>query len=216
MTRALPLLLALTAITAGGGQALAADTGREVSPPYGYVAYCLRVKADCMGGTDAPQTVAMTAARWSELNAVNDFVNALPQVEDIDRYGVTEYWAVADDKGGDCEDLALRKRAELISRGWPASALLMTVVREWSGDGHAVLTVVTDQGELILDNKARTILHREEAPYVFLKRQSAYRPWVWLDMESPSPIAINYPPVDTTPPFISAVEKARNNVGGIR
>ena len=31
--------------------------------------------------------------------------------------------------------------------GWPRSALLMTIVHEANGDGHAVLTVKTDKGE---------------------------------------------------------------------
>ena len=37
--------------------------------------------------------------------------------------------------------------------GWPRQALLITVVRDKKGDGHAVLTVKTDKGEFILDNQ---------------------------------------------------------------
>ena len=37
--------------------------------------------------------------------------------------------------------------------GWPRAALLVTVVREKNGNGHAVLTVKTDKGEFILDNQ---------------------------------------------------------------
>ena len=40
-----------------------------------------------------------------------------------------------------------------MARGWPASSLLMTVVRDEKGEGHAVLTARTVQGDFILDNK---------------------------------------------------------------
>ena len=41
----------------------------------------------------------------------------------------------------------------LIQAGWPREALLITVVRDKKGEGHAVLTVKTDKGEFILDNQ---------------------------------------------------------------
>jgi predicted transglutaminase-like cysteine proteinase len=46
----------------------------------------------------------------------------------------------------------LMKRQALARLGWPPSALLVTVVRDRRGQGHAILTVRTDQGDLILDN----------------------------------------------------------------
>ena len=47
----------------------------------------------------------------------------------------------------------LLKRRMLMQAGWPREALLITVVRDKKGDGHAVLTVKTDKGEFILDNQ---------------------------------------------------------------
>ena len=72
---------------------------------------------------------------------------------DMDHWGVVERWNYPDDGYGDCEDYALLKRRMLIEAGWPREALLMTVVRDKRGDGHAVLTVKTDKGEFILDNQ---------------------------------------------------------------
>jgi predicted transglutaminase-like cysteine proteinase len=66
-------------------------------------------------------------------------------------YGQAEYWTILTTKG-DC-GLALLKRKRLMARGWPATALLMTVVRDEKGEGHAVLTARTLQGDFILDNK---------------------------------------------------------------
>jgi predicted transglutaminase-like cysteine proteinase len=49
----------------------------------------------------------------------------------------------------------LLKRKMLIDAGWPREALLITVVRDKKGEGHAVLTVKTDKGEFVLDNRMR-------------------------------------------------------------
>jgi hypothetical protein len=42
--------------------------------------------------------------------------------------------------------------------GWPREALLITLVRDRKDESHAVLTVKTDRGELILDNQAEHVL----------------------------------------------------------
>ena len=44
------------------------------------------------------------------------------------------------------------ERRDLIEKGWPVGALLITVVRQRNGEGHAVLTVETDRGDLVLDS----------------------------------------------------------------
>ena len=46
----------------------------------------------------------------------------------------------------------------LMEAGWPREALLITVVRDKKGEGHAVLTVKTDKGEFILDNQEDRVL----------------------------------------------------------
>jgi predicted transglutaminase-like cysteine proteinase len=68
----------------------------------------------------------------------------------------------------------------LIQAGWPRQALLITVVRDNRGDGHAVLTVKTDKGEFILDNQNEEILLWSETSYRFVKRQSQTDPNVWV------------------------------------
>ena len=47
----------------------------------------------------------------------------------------------------------LEKQRVLQKRGWPKSALLITVVKDTNNAGHAVLTVRTDQGDIILREK---------------------------------------------------------------
>ncbi len=186
-------------------------TAQQVMPPSGFIGFCLRNRKDCEGGTDSPVIPELTAARWSELNAVNDYVNRLPQVSDQDRYGKPEYWAYADAQGGDCEDFALEKRRLLIEKGWPVEALLLTTVCEWNGAGHAVLVIETDRGEYVLDNKNWAIVAWKDAPYTWNKRQSRERPYIWVNIDphtfrTAAPMKL--PPLGSPVPFITADETA--------
>ena len=101
--------------------------------------------------------------------------------------GVVEKWTYPDDGYGDCEDYVLLKRRMLMEAGWPREALLITVVREKNGDGHAVLTVKTDRGELILDNQNADIVLWSASGYRFVKRQSQSDPNVWVSLGDPRP-----------------------------
>jgi predicted transglutaminase-like cysteine proteinase len=101
----------------------------------------------------------------------------------MQHYGIADFWTLPTDGKGDCEDYALLKRHELIQRGWPSSALLMTVVTDETGKGHAVLTARTSAGDFILDNKADEIRAWNKTPYRFLLRQSYLNPRVWMDLD---------------------------------
>jgi len=88
---------------------------------------------------------------------------------------------------GDCEDYVLQKRKMLVDAGWPREALLITVVRDKRGDGHAVLTVKSDKGEFILDNQNEEIVLWTETGYRFVKRQSQYDVNVWVSLGDQRP-----------------------------
>jgi predicted transglutaminase-like cysteine proteinase len=83
----------------------------------------------------------------------------------------------------------LLKRRMLMQAGWPRQALLITVVRDKQGDGHAVLTVKTDKGEFILDNQTEEVLLWSETEYRFVKRQSQIDPNLWIALGDPRPAA---------------------------
>jgi predicted transglutaminase-like cysteine proteinase len=106
-------------------------------------------------------------------------------VTDLDLYGKVEVWTYPSGKG-DCEDYVLLKRRMLIERGWPESTLLITVVRDENNEGHAVLTVRTDIGDLVLDNKRQQIVRWIDTPYTFVKQQSERNPLVWSSLMPPS------------------------------
>jgi predicted transglutaminase-like cysteine proteinase len=100
---------------------------------------------------------------------------------------VVERWSYPDDGYGDCEDYVLLKRRILIQSGWPREALLVAVVRDKDGDGHAVLTVTTDKGDYVLDNQTEKILLWSETGYRFVKRQSQSNPNVWVSLDDLRP-----------------------------
>jgi hypothetical protein len=104
---------------------------------------------------------------------------------DLEHWGVVERWNYPDDGYGDCEDYVLAKRRLLIQAGWPREALLVTVVRDKRGDGHAVLTVKTDKGEFVLDNQNDQILLWSDTGYHFVKRQSQTDQNVWGSLGEP-------------------------------
>ena len=120
---------------------------------------------------------------WKDLVRINKWVNdSVKPMTDMDHWGVIERWSYPDDGYGDCEDYVVRKRRMLMQAGWPRQALLITVVRDLKGEGHAVLTVKTDKGEFILDNQEDQILLWSETSYQFVKRQSQADQNVWVSL----------------------------------
>ena len=87
----------------------------------------------------------------------NKYVNdRVAWTSDDALYGKAERWTLPLDRG-DCEDIVLLKRKMLAKLGWPQGSLLITTVEEPgpAKGRHAVLTVRSDRGEMILDNQTR-------------------------------------------------------------
>ena len=156
----------------------------QALPPYGFVQFCEVLPAECAAGPTEEGRVRPTPEALSELDEVNRTVNRTIQpATDLELYGVSERWTLPTIKG-DCEDYALLKRSILLRRGWPTSALLMTVVRDEMGEGHAVLTARTAQGDFILDNKVEEVKLWYNTPYDFVMRQSYLNPKVWMALDA--------------------------------
>ncbi len=150
--------------------------------PIGYYEYCQRYAERCER-TAQGSSVNLTPNRWKQLVSVNSEVNTsiIPRT-DPEIFGVEERW-VYPDGVGDCEDYALLKRKILNEQaGIPLGALSMTVGRDANGGGHAVLAVITDMGDFILDNVEPRVLPWQEAEIQFLKRQSSTDPNVWVSL----------------------------------
>jgi len=155
--------------------------GDTVRPPIGWVEFCIEYDPECKTKPSAARDVVLSTQAWKDLQRINLWVNTnVKPMTDMDHWGVVERWNYPDDGYGDCEDYVLQKRKMLMQAGWPREALLITVVRDKHGDGHAVLTVRTDKGEYILDNQTDNILLWADTGYRFVKRQSQSDPNVWI------------------------------------
>lgn len=156
--------------------------GGTTSIPVGHAEFCKTHAAECGANAHPIAYVGLTEGLWQQLLTVNADVNqAVVPVTDEALYQVSEFWTYPNGYG-DCEDYALAKRRDLINAGWPASTLLMTVVKQANGEGHAVLMVRTDRGDLVLDNQVGTVDLWSNTPYKFIKRQSQANAGQWVDM----------------------------------
>ena len=157
-------------------------TGRT-SQPIGHYEFCARYADECNVRTRTEARVHLTPKLWNQLVSVNATVNrTIEPATDEAIFDRPEVWAYPG-KRGDCEDYVLQKRRELIAEGWPVGALLITVVRKRNGEGHAVLTVLTDRGDFILDNLEARVALWSETGYRFVKRQSEFNSGRWTAVD---------------------------------
>jgi predicted transglutaminase-like cysteine proteinase len=181
-------LTLLAAPLAAQQRPLFISVGGVTHAPIGWVEFCVEYDPECKTRPSIPRDVVLSAEAWQDLQRVNLWVNThVKPMTDMDHWGVVERWNYPDDGYGDCEDYVLAKRKMLTQEGWPRAALLITVVRDRNGDGHAVLTVKTDKGEFILDNQSNDILLWSETGYRFVKRQSQSDPNVWIALGDTAP-----------------------------
>lgn len=187
------VLFSVLLVGAISGQGLAAQKSSEGSPvaqeygntlpPVGYVAFCARGELECKAKSNSRERLKLTPQLWDRVSSINLSVNTrVAPVSDMDQYLVADYWTYPG-KAGDCEDYALEKKAELTSLGVPAKDLLVTVVLDENGAGHALLTVATDKGDYMLDNRRSEILRWDQTGYKFLKRQSQMDPMQWVSLK---------------------------------
>jgi len=184
------VLAVLAAPTPSSAQerALFVSLGETTRAPIGWIEFCEENPRDCSNRASVPRDIVLTAQAWNDLLRVNLWANThIKPMTDLEHYGVVEKWAYPDDGYGDCEDYVLLKRRMLMQAGWPREALLITVVRDKNGDGHAILTVKTDKGEFVLDNQTDEILLWSDTGYRFVKRQSQADQNVWISLGDPRP-----------------------------
>lgn len=181
------LALACVGFTAsyGNGQAqsrsLFLDLGQATFTPTGWAEFCSRYKGDCEKSRERLAEITSSDANVALIDRVNKQVNnSIKPLPDFDHWREIDRWDYAEDGSGDCEDYALVKRRLLLAAGLPQGALLMTVVRDENMEGHAVLTVRTDRGDLVLDNMSDQLRLWFRTPYRFVKIQSQLDPNMWV------------------------------------
>ena len=110
------------------------------------------------------------------MRLVNDFANRMPYIEDIDNYGLRDYWADTATffkNGSDCEDFAIAKFKLLEKLDFhPARMRIVLLLDEQRNRQHAVLTVNSNGQAWMLDSLIRDVVPHETATH--------YRPTVSL------------------------------------
>jgi predicted transglutaminase-like cysteine proteinase len=139
--------------------------------PMAYTQFCLRYPTECR----APRQfrggpIKLSADRKNEMTRVNLVVNARIAPEANHQGLAGERWLIDPDRG-DCNDYAVTKRHELMARGWPARALLLSEVVIGGGEHHLVLVVRSRDADLVLDNMTSKIVPWFKTSYRWVRIQ---------------------------------------------
>jgi predicted transglutaminase-like cysteine proteinase len=165
------------------------QTGGPAVAINAWIRFCKQLPEECRVDVGQADRVSLSPTVWEAINVINERVNSMIlSVTDQDHWGDVDRWDYPHDGMGDCEDIQLLKRKLLVEAGLPHRALRMTVVADERGDGHAVLMVLTDRGDFILDNKRNAILPWRRTGYIYLMREGTNgSAWVSL-ADRPAPL----------------------------
>jgi predicted transglutaminase-like cysteine proteinase len=182
---------ALGAPTVGSPELMSSTSMPEGKPadaaPPGFISFCSRFADQCAASSKAATVVHLDVASQAVLDHVNRSVNhAIRPEDDQVHYGRAEYWDIPTDGFGNCKDYALTKRRDLINAGLSERALRIAIVITPRNNRHAVLTVVTDRGDLVLDNLTDDIKPWTEAGYQWIARQDGRGELGWVTLASRS------------------------------
>lgn len=154
------------------------ETTGLTTQPIGHHTFCQALPQECQR-TARVKPEVLSQDKWRKMATLNQRINStITPLTDMEIWGINELWSYPETVG-DCEDYVLLKRHALIQSGFSPSNLLITVVRQPNGDGHAVLTVRTDQGDFVLDNLRDDVLSWQKTEYTYLKRQSTHHAGRW-------------------------------------
>jgi predicted transglutaminase-like cysteine proteinase len=152
--------------------------------PMAYTQFCLKYPGECgtkrvfRGGP-----LRLSTERRAELDRVNEAVNA-SIVPEPNPHGLAgEVWRIGPDRG-ECHDFAVTKRHQLLARGWPARALLLSEVVVAGGKHHLVLVVRTSGGDLVLDSLTGRIRPWYKVPYQWVRMQMPGVARLWTTIAS--------------------------------
>ncbi len=188
------ITLCVATVWGGAGPAAGSGlmaTGGLTSQPIGHFQFCKEMPSECAVRSRDAGPTRMTNALWEKIVAVNAAVNsAIKPMSDQEIYGRKEVWTYPVNGVGDCEDYVLEKRRRLNDAGISLSNLLITVVRKRDGEGHAVLTVRTDRGDLILDNLDEEVRLWSDTNYRYLKRQASHHTGRWVSLRDDNNLVV--------------------------
>jgi predicted transglutaminase-like cysteine proteinase len=165
--------LAAAFVVAAMGLVVSASTSAAVESPMGFKIFCLKNPTQCAAAPS--KTIELDNELMTKLKKVNSAVNRSirPRHEPRGK----DAW-ILNAGSGDCEDYAVTKRAKLMVMGVPAGALRIATAKTRSGEGHAVLIVITSQGRYVLDNRTGAIKPMSQSGLRFVSMSGA-NPRAW-------------------------------------
>lgn len=134
---------------------------------------------------DAPASIIGVLPDYATVARVNRQVNESTRYEaDTQRFGRSDLWVEANG-AGDCEDFVLEKRRRLLALGVPPPAMRIVTARIKTSQfgrerGHAVLVVLTTEGEWVLDMTGEPA-RKQDLSYRWMKIQQGGR---WYSVEN--------------------------------
>lgn len=176
------MCVSFTSVAAMAAPPVLPVTG-PAKPVPGWTDYCRRNPNACSSDIVPDQILTYDAGLLGLLERVDRQVNhGIEQITDRVHWGVEDRWDLPTDGKGDCEDLAILKRKLLMDAGLPRSALPLLIGWTPDDEGHTVLLVRTDRGDLVLDDRNDDILSWCETPYRFVERQSNTSESEWVSV----------------------------------
>ena len=118
-----------------------------------------------------------------QLQLVNRYVNSAAYIPDPRNWERRDYWEIPLElfaRGGDCEDYVIAKYLSLRQLGVAAERMRIVVLQDLRRrEDHAVLTVDSGDGLMVLDNNYRQVrtwdeLRSEYVPYYSLNENSVW------------------------------------------
>ena len=145
--------------------------------PLSFVQFCMVYGQECAAQGEPDALIRLTPEVLAQIERVNREVNR--SIRPVSKAGdALEAWRIAP-ASGDCNDFAVTKRHRLVALGLPSSALLLATAMTTWGEGHLLVVLRTEEGDLVLDNLVETIRPWNSTGYRWLARQSSQHPRHW-------------------------------------
>lgn len=133
--------------------------------------------------TPGPAARGASARTIQQLDQINRLVNhRVIQQTDQRIYGLPDLWTrsgIGRGATGDCEDIAIEKRYQLLKAGFEPGRLSFAVVYQSDVGLHTVLVARTERGDLVLDSRTDRLRVWNEVPYRWLSVQDFATPGLW-------------------------------------
>ena len=152
--------------------------GAATLAPFAHVKFCMTSPDRCKS-TGGAELIDMTSDARDRIAAIN--VNVNRAIRPLADPPGQEVWVVGG-AAGSCHDYAVTKREQLLQAGFSSRAIRLAVAYTGDGQGHAVVVVRTNQGDMVLDNRTNAIRRWDKTDLHWIKIESSDNPRFWVSL----------------------------------